>query len=29
MVEKEFGGWKKAQETHFNDGGTFDSIYEK
>lgn len=28
-VEKEFGGWKKAQETHFNDGGTFDSIYEK
>lgn len=28
-VEKEFGGWKKAQVTHFNDGGTFDSIYEK
>lgn len=22
-----FGGWKKAQETHFSDGGTFDQIY--
>lgn len=22
-----FGGWNKAQETHFNDGGVFDSIY--
>lgn len=22
-----FGGWKKAQTTHFNDGGTFDTIY--
>lgn len=26
-VDKDFGGWKKAQETHFNDGGTFDQIY--
>ncbi|KON90156.1 sulfate transporter subunit [Sporosarcina globispora] len=26
-VDKEFGGWQKAQETHFNDGGTFDEIY--
>lgn len=23
-----FGGWEKAQETHFNDGGTFDQIYD-
>jgi sulfate transport system substrate-binding protein len=26
-VDKVFGGWKNAQETHFNDGGVFDSIY--
>ncbi|MCL7422928.1 MAG: sulfate ABC transporter substrate-binding protein [Methylobacter sp.] len=26
-VEDVFGGWQKAQETHFNDGGTFDQIY--
>ncbi|WP_078380052.1 sulfate ABC transporter substrate-binding protein [Sutcliffiella halmapala] len=26
-VDEEFGGWQKAQETHFNDGGTFDQIY--
>ncbi len=24
----EFGGWGKAQATHFNDGGTFDKIYQ-
>jgi sulfate transport system substrate-binding protein len=24
---KDFGGWDKAQETHFADGGVFDSIY--
>lgn len=24
----DFGGWKKAQETHFSDGGVFDQIYE-
>jgi sulfate transport system substrate-binding protein len=23
----DFGGWKKAQETYFSDGGTFDRIY--
>jgi len=23
-----FGGWKKAQETHFVDGGVFDQIYK-
>ncbi|MGP7816099.1 sulfate ABC transporter substrate-binding protein [Niallia sp. 01092] len=27
-VDGEFGGWKKASETHFNDGGTFDEIYQ-
>lgn len=25
----DFGGWDKAQETHFADGGIFDEIYEK
>ena len=23
----DFGGWTKAQKTHFADGGTFDKIY--
>lgn len=27
-VDEVFGGWKKAQERHFNDGGVFDSIYQ-
>ncbi|MFL6517810.1 MAG: sulfate transporter subunit, partial [Bacillus sp. (in: firmicutes)] len=27
-IDDDFGGWKKAQETHFNDGGTFDQIYQ-
>jgi sulfate transport system substrate-binding protein len=27
-IDKDFGGWKKAQETHFADGGTFDQIYK-
>ena len=26
-VDEVFGGWTKAQKTHFADGGTFDSIY--
>jgi sulfate/thiosulfate-binding protein len=26
-VDKDFGGWQKAQKTHFSDGGTFDRIY--
>ena len=26
---EDFGGWKKAQTTHFADGGTFDEIYEQ
>ncbi len=25
--DKAFGGWQKAQKTHFADGGTFDQIY--
>jgi sulfate/thiosulfate transport system substrate-binding protein len=28
-IDKEFGGWAKAQKTHFDDGGTFDQIYSK
>jgi sulfate transport system substrate-binding protein len=27
-VDDVFGGWPKAQATHFDDGGVFDSIYE-
>jgi len=27
-VDQLFGGWKKAQATHFADGGVFDQIYE-
>ena len=23
----DFGGWAKAQKTHFGDGGTFDKLY--
>ncbi len=26
-IEEAFGGWQKAQQTHFNDGGIFDQIY--
>jgi sulfate transport system substrate-binding protein len=25
-IDKNFGGWGKAQKTHFDDGGTFDQI---
>jgi sulfate transport system substrate-binding protein len=28
-IDKEFGGWTKAQKTHFSDGGVFDQIYVK
>ncbi|QEM82645.1 sulfate ABC transporter substrate-binding protein [Halomonas binhaiensis] len=28
-VDDVFGGWTKAQETHFNDGGRFDEILEQ
>ena len=27
-VDELFGGWSKAQPTHFNDGGVFDQIYQ-
>lgn len=27
-IDKDFGGWKKAQEKHFSDGGIFDQIYQ-
>lgn len=26
-IDDAFGGWEKAQATHFNDGGVFDRIY--
>ena len=26
-IQEMFGGWAKAQATHFNDGGVFDQIY--
>jgi sulfate/thiosulfate-binding protein len=26
-IDELFGGWTKAQQTHFSDGGTFDQIY--
>lgn len=27
-IDEVFGGWQKAQAEHFNDGGTFDLIYQ-
>ncbi len=27
-IEEVFGGWRKAQATHFADGGVFDQIYQ-
>jgi sulfate transport system substrate-binding protein len=27
-VDAAFGGWKKAQATHFADGGFFDRLYK-
>ena len=27
-IDEVFGGWTKAQQTHFADGGVFDKIYE-
>jgi ABC-type sulfate transport system substrate-binding protein len=26
-IDEVFGGWQKAQKTHFSDGGVFDQIY--
>ena len=28
-IDKDFGGWSKAQKEHFGDGGIFDQIYTK
>jgi sulfate/thiosulfate transport system substrate-binding protein len=28
-IDEAFGGWQKAQKTHFADGGVFDEIYQK
>jgi sulfate transport system substrate-binding protein len=28
-IDEAFGGWTKAQKTHFADGGVFDQIYSK
>jgi len=28
-IDQAFGGWQKAQKTHFSDGGVFDQIYAK
>jgi sulfate/thiosulfate transport system substrate-binding protein len=27
-IDEGFGGWKKAQKAHFDDGGVFDQIYQ-
>ena len=27
-IDEIFGGWRKAQKTHFDDGGVFDQIYQ-
>lgn len=27
-IDEAFGGWKKAQKAHFDDGGVFDQIYQ-
>jgi sulfate transport system substrate-binding protein len=27
-IQEAFGGWQKASKTHFQDGGTFDQIYQ-
>ncbi|HEY3384284.1 MAG TPA: sulfate ABC transporter substrate-binding protein [Vicinamibacterales bacterium] len=28
-IDADFGGWARAQKTHFDDGGTFDAIYRR
>lgn len=28
-VDEVFGGWRKAQKTHFDDGGSFDQVYAR
>ena len=27
-IDEVFGGWTKAQQAHFSDGGIFDQIYQ-
>ena len=27
-IDRNFGGWRRAQASHFNDGGLFDQIFE-
>ena len=27
-IDRNFGGWARAQAAHFNDGGTFDQVFE-
>jgi sulfate transport system substrate-binding protein len=27
-IDEKFGGWRKTQKQHFDDGGVFDQIYE-
>jgi sulfate transport system substrate-binding protein len=27
-IDGDFGGWDKAQKTHFGDGGVFDQVYQ-
>jgi sulfate transport system substrate-binding protein len=27
-IDEVFGGWAKAQRTHFDEGGVFDAIYQ-
>jgi len=28
-VDEAFGGWSKAKEVHFKDGGVFDQIFTR
>jgi sulfate/thiosulfate transport system substrate-binding protein len=28
-IDTDFGGWARAQQVHFDDGGTFDRIYQR
>ena len=28
-IDKDFGGWKAAQDKFFNDGGVFDAIFKE
>jgi sulfate transport system substrate-binding protein len=28
-IDRNFGGWKRAQAAHFNDGGLFDQVFEE